>query len=290
MRRSREKQGEEEQPASRMRELGLDDTEQQEVKERIRPGAVVLHEAIREEGERELRRPASALAWSGFASGLSMGFSLIAEGLIQASLPDQLWRPLLTKLGYTIGFLIVVLGRQQLFTENTLTAVLPLLNKRSVANLKRLLRLWLVVLVTNLIGGFVIAWVLGHTKVFQPEVQHAFAEISLKSLEGGFGIHFLRAIFAGWLIALMVWLLPGAKSSEMGVIFFITYLVGLGELVHIIIGSVYVLYLVTTGAASWGAYFGQFMIPTLLGNIVGGVSLVAALNYGQVAPQANRKS
>lgn len=288
MRRSTEKP--EEQSASRMRELGLDETEQQEVKERTRPGAVVLHEAIREEGERELRRPVSALAWSGLASGLSMGFSLIAEGLIQASLPDQPWRPLLTKLGYTVGFLIVVLGHQQLFTENTLTAVLPFLNKRSVSNLKRLLRLWVVVLGTNLIGGFLIAWVLGHTKVFQPEVQHAFAEISFKSLEGGFGIHFLRAIFAGWLIALMVWLLPGAKSSEMGVIFFITYLVGLGELVHIVIGSVFVLYLVTTGAASWGAYFGQFMLPTLLGNITGGVTLVAVLNYGQVAPQANRKS
>ncbi|MBV8882855.1 MAG: formate/nitrite transporter family protein [Chroococcidiopsidaceae cyanobacterium CP_BM_RX_35] len=289
MRRSTEKQGEGEQPESRMRELGLDETEQQEVKQRTRPGAVVLHEAIREEGERELRRPVSALAWSGLASGLSMGFSLIAEGLIQASLPDKPWRPLLTKLGYTVGFLIVVLGHQQLFTENTLTAVLPLLNKRNAANLRRLLRLWVVVLVTNLVGGFLVAWVLGHTEVFKPDVQHAFTEISLKSMEGRFGIHFLRAIFAGWLIALMVWLLPGAKSSEISVIFFITYLVGLGELVHVIIGSVYMFYLVTTGAASWGAYFGQFMIPTLLGNIVGGVSLVAALNYGQVAPQANRK-
>ncbi len=82
---------------------------------------------------------------------------------------------------------------------------------------------------------------------------------------------------------------PGADSSQLAVIFFITYLVGLGELVHIIIGSVDVFYLVTTGAVSWGAYFGRFMVPTLLGNIIGGVSLVAALNYGQVAPQANNR-
>ncbi len=289
MRRSKEKQGEGELSESRARELGLTATEQKEVKERTRPGAVVLHEAIREEGERELRRPNSALAWSGLASGLSMGFSLIAEGLIQASLPDEPWHPLLTKIGYTVGFFIVVLGHQQLFTENTLTAVLPLLNKRTAANLKRLLRLWVVVLVANLVGAFLIAWVLGHTDVFKPEVKHAFTDISLKSLEGGFWTHLLRGIFAGWLIALMVWLLPGAPSSEVVVIFFVTYLVGLGELVHIIIGSVYVFYIVTTGAVSWGAY-GQFMVPTLLGNIIGGVSLVAALNYGQVAPSTNRNS
>ncbi len=218
-----------------------------------------------------------------------MGFSLIAEGLIHASLPDAPWRPLLSKLGYPIGFLIVVPGRQQLFTENTLTAVLPLLNRRNVITLKRLLRLWAIVLVTNLVGAFLIAWVLGHTEVFQPDVRHAFTEIGLKSMEGGFWLHLLRGIFAGWLIAPMVWLLPGAESSQLAVIFFITYLVGLGELVHIVIGSVDVFYLVTTGAVSWGAYFGRFMVPTLLGNIIGGVSLVAALNYGQVAPQANNR-
>lgn len=93
---------------------------------------------------------------------------------------------------------------------------------------------------------------------------------------------------SGWLIALMVWLIPGAETSEVAVIIIITYLVGLGNLAHIIAGSVEVLYAVTSGAASWGEYFGGFMIPTLLGNIIGGVSLVAALNYAQVAPHGNR--
>jgi len=292
MRRSKEKheEGDGELSESRARELGLTDTQQKEVKQRTRPGAIVIHEAIREEGERELRRPVVALAWSGLAAGLSMGFSLVAEGLIHASLPDEPWRPLLSKLGYPIGFLIVVLGHQQLFTENTLTAFLPLLNKRNAANFRRLLRLWAIVLVTNLVGAFLFAWVVGHTEVFKPEIRHAFTEISQKSMEGGFWLHLLRGIFAGWLIALMVWLLPGAESSEIAVIFFITYIVGLGELVHVIIGSVDVFYLVTTGAASWGGYFGLFMVPTLLGNIIGGVSLVAALNYAQVASGSNRNS
>ncbi len=62
MRRRKEKQEEEEQSESRGRELGLDETEEKEVKQHTRFGAVVIHEAIRAEGERELRRQASALA------------------------------------------------------------------------------------------------------------------------------------------------------------------------------------------------------------------------------------
>jgi formate/nitrite transporter FocA (FNT family) len=83
-----------------------------------------------------------------------MGFSLVAEGLLQAHLPDAAWTPLVSKFGYTAGFLTVVLGRQQLFTEQTLTAVLPLLSGNSaVGSLPNLARLWAVVLLANLLGS-----------------------------------------------------------------------------------------------------------------------------------------
>lgn len=289
MRRSREPRREEELLESRSRDLDLSDSEQKEIKERGRAKAVVIHEVIRLEGEQELRRPMWALAWSGLAAGLSMGFSLVAEGLIHASLPDQPWRSLISNLGYTVGFLIVVLGRQQLFTENTLTVILPLLNQRNGKTLMRVLRLWTIVLVTNLIGALIFAWVISNTEIFTSEVRQAFTEISLQAIEGKFSVILGRGIFAGWLIALMVWLLPAAESSQIAIIIILTYLVGIAGLAHIIAGSVEVLYIVTTGAITWGEYFGRFMIPALLGNIIGGVSLVAALNYGQVAPQINRK-
>src|SRR5579863_122394 len=89
--------------------------EERQVQERVAIGAHVVHETIRREGEEELCRPASALAWSGLAAGLSMGFSLVAEGLLAAGLPRASWTPLVAKLGYSVGFLIVVLGRQQLY-------------------------------------------------------------------------------------------------------------------------------------------------------------------------------
>lgn len=218
-----------------------------------------------------------------------MGFSLVGIGLLHASLPDAPWRPLISKLGYSIGFLIVILGRQQLFTENTLTAILPLLAHRTRTNLIRVLRLWAVVLSTNLVGAWTFVQIIGHTEVFSPEIRQAFTEIGLEAMGGGFWTTFSRAVFAGWLIALMTWLLPGAETSRLAIIVVITYMIGLAGFAHIIAGSAEVLYLVTTGSASWGAYLGGFMLPTLLGNVVGGVSLVAVFNYAQVLPETRQQ-
>ena len=256
--------------------------EQKQVEERIAIGAHVVYETIRREGEEELRRPAAALAWSALAAGLSMGFSFIAEALLQAHLPDAPWRPLIARAGYCVGFLIVILGRQQLFTENTLTVILPLLLHKDFKTFFRVVRLWGAVLSANFVGTYLFALAIGHVALFPAPVHQAFTAIGLSHLGASFGIAFTRAIFAGWLIALMVWLLPGAESSRVAVIIIITYLVGLGGLNHIIAGSTTMLYLVVTHSISWGTYFVSFFFPTLLGNILGGVSLVAALGHAQV--------
>jgi formate-nitrite transporter family protein len=254
-----------------------------EVASRTRPTAFVVHETVREEGEQELQRTPVALAWSALAAGLSMGFSLIAQGLLHYYLGGASWSPLIDNIGYSVGFLIVVLGRQQLFTENTLTAILPLLTHPDLRTLWLVIRLWGIVFVANLVGTLIFAFVVAHTSLFTPGIQQSFAEVSQHSLRGGFGLTILRAIFAGWLIALMVWLLPAAQGTRLHIIIILTYLVALGGFAHIIAGSVDVLYLVNRGAISWGTYFISFMLPTLIGNIIGGTSLVAALNFAQVA-------
>lgn len=261
---------------------GLTEQEKHEVEEQRRPAAPVLHEVIREEGHEELERPVTGLALSGLASGLSMGTSLMMMGLLQAALPDTPWRHLLTSFGYTMGFLIVVLGRQQLYTENTLTPVLPFLAAPQVKTLGRLLRLWAVVLATNLLGAYLFAWAASHTAVFTPEVKHAFTDIGVKAATGGVVTVGLKGIFAGWLIALMVWLLPSVVESRIWVILLLTYAVAVADLSHIVAGSVEVMYAACVGAVSWGTYWGGFMLPAFLGNTLGGVLLVAMLNHGQV--------
>jgi formate/nitrite transporter FocA (FNT family) len=130
------------------------------------------------------------------------------------------------------------------------------------------------VLTANLVGAFIMAWVLGNTGVFRPEVKQAFTEIGHEALNVTFGLAFFRGVFAGWLIAFMVWLLPAAETARVSVIIGVTWLVGLAGLTHIIAGSVEVLYLVTTGTAPWYYAVGIYMVPTLIGNIIGGVSLV----------------
>lgn len=256
--------------------------EKKQVEERTAIGAHVVYEAIRREGEEELHRTVSALAWSAFAAGLSMGFSFIAEGLLRAHLPDQPWRTLLTSIGYSVGFLIVVLGRQQLFTENTLTVVLPLLQRKDLATLLRMLRLWAVVLCANLFGTFLFALCVGKIAIFDPQMQQSLTAIGAEHLGASFGIVLMRAIFAGWLIALMVWLLPAAETARVSIIIIITYLIGIAGFNHIIAGSTTMFFLVVHGSLSFGNYAAQFFIPTLLGNVIGGLSLVAALGHAQV--------
>ncbi|WP_131114751.1 MULTISPECIES: formate/nitrite transporter family protein [Lichenihabitans] len=260
----------------------VSDAERDIIEAHSRPNAALIHETIRAEGESEIARPVKALLFSGLAAGLAMGFSLIAEGVLRAHLPDAPWRDLVSKLGYSVGFLIVVLGRQQLFSENTITPILPLLYNRDLRTLGLVARLWGLVLVANIVGTWIVAAVLAKTDLFTAEIRTVFATISQHAIEASFGLTLLKAIFAGWLIALMVWLMPGAGESRSSLIVLLTWLVSVAGFAHIIAGSVEVSFLVVSDQASLADYVGRFFVPTLLGNVLGGVTLVSALNYGQV--------
>jgi formate/nitrite transporter FocA (FNT family) len=159
---------------------------------------------------------------------------------------------------------------------------LPLLLGKKITVLIRVLRLWAIVLAANLVGTFLFAFFIAHIAVFDRSVQQTLTQIGAAHLAVGFGIVLVRAIFAGWLIALMVWLLPAAEHSRLSIVIILTYLIGLGGFSHVIAGSTTVFFLVTIGYISWKTYAVNFFFPTLLGNIIGGVSLVAALGHGQV--------
>lgn len=259
-----------------------EEKEQAEVEERSSPSGTIIYKAVLKEGNDELARPSSALFWSGLAAGLSMGGSLIAEGLLGSYLPQAPWKPLITKLGYSLGFLVVILGRQQLFTENTLTPILPLLQEKTGARFAGVMRLWGVVLAANLIGCLAVAWACTSGAGFEDKVRVEFSQIGQQALAGGFLAHLIRAVFAGWLIALMVWLLPFAESARIWVVIILSYVIGLGHFSHIVAGAVQTFYAAVSGEASWGAVVGAYLLPTFIGNVIGGVALVAAINHAQV--------
>jgi formate-nitrite transporter family protein len=264
--------------------------EQDKAEEKSSPSAHVVYEAIRIEGRHELERKTSSLAWSGLAAGMSMGFSFLTQALLRQHLPDSAWAPLIVKLGYATGFLIVILGRQQLFTENTLTVILPLLLHKTRSDLVKVARLWTVVLAANLVGGFAFAWVASKTGAFESDVRTALDAIAAESTGQSFGLNLLRGIFAGWLIALMVWLLPAAESARIWVIIIVTYLIGLGHFPHIIAGSIEAFYAGLSGMRGWGELLGKYGLPTLIGNTIGGVTLVAVLAHAQIVGDKEKRS
>ena len=244
--------------------------------------ADVTYEVIRRQGEHELERETSALAWSGVAAGLSMGFSFVAMAVLRDALPEAPWAGLIERLGYSVGFLIVILGAQQLFTENTLKAVVPVLARSSKHGLADVARVWIVVLAANMVGSLLFALLLAYTTLFDADIQLVLLEIARESLGDDAGTTFVRAIVAGWLIALMVWMLPGADQSGFLVIVVMSWLVAVAHLSHIVAGASETMFLVVRGDASVGTWLVHFFLPTLAGNVIGGTLLVAALNHAQV--------
>jgi formate/nitrite transporter FocA (FNT family) len=268
-------------PGEEEKKPRLDPLEEDKARQEESLDQKITYDVIRREGDKELERPLSALWWAAVAGGLSMGFSFVAEALILSHLPDADWRPLLTMLGYPVGFLIITLGSQQLFTENTVTPIVPFMVNRTREKLRRIALLTLVVLAGNFVGGLAFAAVVSIPDVFSSAVHEAFAALGREALDGSFLVTFVRGVLAGWLIALMVWMLPAASNSEISVVIIMTYLVGIAHLSHVIVGSIEIFYLVLTGQSSVPAYL-AFFFPALIGNVLGGFILVTWLNHGQV--------
>jgi formate/nitrite transporter FocA (FNT family) len=260
----------------------ISESEAKTVEERARLPAPLIYEIVRRMGEEEMERPITSLWWSGVAAGLSISFSLLAQAILQAHLPDTSWRPLVTSLGYPVGFLIVVLARQQLFTENTITPVLTVAAKFTAENLRKLGRLWAIVLAANLTGTAAAAIFCTLPPVLPPELRDVMIDISRHILDTSWIESFFRAISAGFLIAAMVWLIPSAEAAAFHVIALMTYLIAVGGFQHVVAGSVEAFLLVANGQLGLGHMIVDFLAPVLLGNIVGGTVLFTLISHAQV--------
>jgi formate/nitrite transporter FocA (FNT family) len=140
----------------------------------------------------------------------------------------------------------------------------------------------------NLAGALVSATFIAFSGAFLPDLHAAFAEIAKETIGPPLWTIFAKAVFAGWLIALMVWLLPLADQLGPLIIILLTWLVAAGHFQHIIAGSVDALYGALRGATTWGDFV-HFLIPTFLGNVVGGVAFVAAITSAEIAAERSVK-
>ncbi|MBB3952941.1 formate/nitrite transporter family protein [Aureimonas jatrophae] len=271
-------------PADREAEPSPDLTadDKRDVDERGSGSAKVVHEVVRLRGDEELDRPVRSLLFSAFAAGVAVSTSILAEAFLHMRLPSAPWAELVVSLGYTVGFVIVILGNLQLFTESTVTAVLPLATHPTRRNLARLLRLWVVVFAANMAGTFLVALLMARHVLVDAEPLEAALRVSRTILAHGPGDTLLRAMPAGFLIASIAWILPNARGSEFWVVFLITYVVAIGGFSHVVAGSTEAWLLMLSGEVGVGhAVFG-LVLPALAGNIIGGTGLFAVVAHGQV--------
>lgn len=257
--------------------------EEQSVDDLTDVSTALMYSAISRAGRHELERPFSALWWSGVAAGLAISMSVLCKGLLAALVPDATWAPAVTNWGYSVGFLLVILGRMQLFTENTVTPILPLLAAPSVARLRQTGRLWLIVLSANMVGTFFAALLMAHGGIIPPFALEGVLAISRHYAEVAPLDHLLWGMPAGFLIASLVWLLPRMESAgEVLMIAVVTYMIGLGGFSHVVAGSTELFVVVLKGELAVSTAIVAGILPALIGNVVGGTVIFAAIAYAQV--------
>lgn len=258
------------------------DEEQREAEERSAPAARVVHAAVTEQGEDELGRPVSSLFWSGLGAGIAMTASASASGALHHFLPDTPWREAVTSLGYPLGFLVVILGRLQLFTEQTMVAVLPLARKPSIERAVKVARLWFVVFIANMLGAASGAALATFGHVQSEPVFAGMISVSARLLERGPLDTLMQAVPAGFLIASIAWIRSATEGSGFSIVAAITYGIALCGFAHVIAGAVEAFLLMWHGDATFGWVVGSFLLPALAGNIIGGTGLFALLAHAQV--------
>jgi formate/nitrite transporter FocA (FNT family) len=234
----------------------------------------------------QLNRTKMGLLLSGLSAGLDIGFSVLLMAVVLSLFKNIFPDPVvefITGNMNPVGFIFVILGRSELFTEHTTLAVLPVLQK--LAGIKKLLRLWFYVYISNIVGGIIFSFILGYfagtTHVLQG---WALEEIGRKLLSVSWQQALLSAVLAGWLMGLLAWLIAASREtiSQLFIIWLITAAIGIAGLHHCIVGNVEIFAGMIEGYFSFTDYI-RFLSLATLGNIIGGVFFVAILKYSHTA-------
>ena len=254
---------------------------EQTQRELDRPTADEIYEQVSRNARRELARAPLGLAISGLAGGITMGLTALSTSIVVAELGPGAAARFIAYLFYPIGFIAVILGRAQLFSENTLYPVALMLAERRHG--WKTLRLWVIVLCSNVLGAFIFAFLAVRTGALRPEFVSAMSQMGLDAANASANHIFWSAVIGGWIIALVAWLVSGSHSitGSVMLIWFLTFVVGMGGFAHCIATSGEILASILNHQLAASRYFLWLLLATL-GNIVGGVLLVTFLEYGQV--------
>ncbi len=245
-----------------------------------RPSAEEIYQQVARNAREELKRRSVSLAVSGFTGGTFMGLSALGVGIVLATLGSGPGAFLVSRMLYPLGFIVVMIGRSQLFTENTLYPVaLILAEKKEIWNTARL---WAIVLPTNLLGALAFAALISMTHAVPPQIVQAIAKLGTESVQHPLAMVFWSGVMGGWIIATAAWMVSGSHSvtGSVALIWVLTFVVGAGNFAHCIASSAEIMTSVLTHQIPWTAY-ARWLGPAVGGNVCGGVLMVTLLEYGQ---------
>lgn len=236
-------------------------------------------------GGKRLRRPAIGDAVTALIGGMSVSFGAVAMSWASASFggqPGASPAHLAGALAFPVGFIILLVGKSELFTENFLLPVIGVLEGRGSA--RELGQLWSRTLIANLIGALVFALLISRPGVLDPAPARVLVELAVYKVQTPFGTSFVQAIFAGWVMTLLTWLLLAAQGSgpRLAIIWAMGSLIILGQFNHTIISAAEIFMALLLGAPiTIGDWLLRNFLPALVGNIIGGVVFVTFLTYLQ---------
>lgn len=249
--------------------------------ESTRPTALEIYQRALKDGADELERPVRALAISGMLAGFTLGATPLAVAFAAVLLGGGDSALFVAALFYPVGFIAVILGRSQLFTENTLYPVVASLDDHR--RLPATARLWATVLAANTVGAFAFALVAVHSGALPDDVVSQMARLGDEAASGSFWPNFWSAVLGGWLLATVAWLVEATATpvGQVLVIGALTFVVGLAALDHSVSTAIQVEAAMLEGEVAVGDWLG-WLATTVAGNALGGVVIVALFNYGQV--------
>lgn len=251
------------------------------MQESTRRSAQEIFDGVLRSAREELARPTLGLLFSGFVGGMGMGLTGLSVALALSYLGNAPTAQFISFCFYPIGFIVVIVGRAQLFTENTLFPVALVLDERG--HVLNTLRLWGAVFVANVAGAVFFGWLVMKTGALAPNFADALAGLGTEAVQGHFLLLFIKAVIGGWLIALVAWMVTASHWTigQVAVIWMLTFIVGAGRFSHCIASSAEIVAAVMSGHLHFSNYF-AWLLPVTMGNITGGVFIVSVLNYGQV--------
>lgn len=249
--------------------------------ESVRRTAREIYRGVEQNAHDELRRSTRALAFSGFAGGLSMGLTGLGVAASLAALGNAPAQQFVAYTMYPLGFIAVIIGRAQLFTENTLYPVALVLSERR--HIGDTARLWSVVFVANVLGAFGFAALAVLTGSLNQGVHFYLVQLGIAAVQGSGNHIFWSGVIGGWIIALVAWLVTASHWTigQIAVIWLLTFVVGIGHFAHCIASTGEIMAAVFAGAVPFTHYLRWLALATG-GNIFGGVLIVTVLNFGQV--------